>query len=193
MLSRKFILESSLIACAFLAVLDARVLATSSVSRSGVRDRSHELFLTNRILHRSARHYKRSVAFTASENVSIDFETMIGRLDDGSYPWKQNVVTTVFWIGEQAAGRNPVSNIQSAWDISWGLHYGGDDNPTERANFIPTKFIPRQNPFYIALPYNDVSHINYCESASVINVNYVSHGAWMQERQQLSMRNARMQ
>jgi hypothetical protein len=36
-------------------------------------------------------------------------------------------------------------------------------------------------------------HINYCESASVINVNYVSHGAWMQERQQLSMRNARMQ
>jgi hypothetical protein len=35
--------------------------------------------------------------------------------------------------------------------------------------------------------------INYCESASIINVNDVSHGAWMQERQQLSMRNARMQ
>jgi hypothetical protein len=40
---------------------------------------------------------------------------------------------------------------------------------------------------------NSPRSINYCESASIINVNYVSHGAWMQERQQLSMRNARMQ
>ena len=25
------------------------------------------------------------------------------------YPWKRNIVTTVFWIGEQPSGNNPVS------------------------------------------------------------------------------------
>jgi hypothetical protein len=37
-------------------------------------------------------------------------------------------------------------------------HYGGEDSPTQRVNFLPTGFTPRQNPFYIALPYSDVSH-----------------------------------
>jgi hypothetical protein len=29
--------------------------------------------------------------------------------------------------------------------------------PENRRNFIPARFIPRQNPFYVALPYNDVT------------------------------------
>lgn len=161
MLSRKIrtILEPSLLVCAFLAMLDVKVLAaSSSVSQSGVEDGSKKPFLTNTILQGSARHYKSSTASTPSENASIDFESMIARLEDGPHPWKQNVVTTVFWIGERAAGRNPVPNIRSAWDISWGRHYGGRDKPTRRANFVPTGFIPRQNPFYVALPYNDVNN-----------------------------------
>ena len=28
------------------------------------------------------------------------------------YPWKMNIVTTVFWVGEQASGNNPVPNLQ---------------------------------------------------------------------------------
>ncbi len=34
----------------------------------------------------------------------------------------------------------------------------GDDNPDPagRRNYIPVNFVPRQNPFYVALPYNDV-------------------------------------
>jgi hypothetical protein len=36
-------------------------------------------------------------------------------------------------------------------------HYGGEDSPTRRAGFLPNGFSPRQNPFYIALPYSDVS------------------------------------
>src|SRR2546429_9949615 len=41
------------------------------------------------------------------------------------YPWKTNIVTTVFWIGEQAGGNNPVPNYKSAWDFNWTSNYGG--------------------------------------------------------------------
>jgi len=64
------------------------------------------------------------------------------------YPWKTGIVTTIFSI-EGA----------SAWDPKWRQRYGGVDNPNpdKRHNFIPAGFVPRLNPFYIALPYNDVS------------------------------------
>jgi len=73
------------------------------------------------------------------------------------YPWKKSIVTTVFWIGEQPSGNNPVPNRTSAWDKQWAKNYGGfdDPNPAHRSNYIPVKFTPRQNPFYCALPYND--------------------------------------
>jgi hypothetical protein len=29
------------------------------------------------------------------------------------YPWKKEIVTTVFWIGEQPSGNNPVPNRSS--------------------------------------------------------------------------------
>jgi hypothetical protein len=73
------------------------------------------------------------------------------------YPWKKQIVTTVFWIGEQPSGNNPVPNRSSSWDKDWARSYGGfdDPNPARRSDFIPVKFTPRQNPFYCALPYND--------------------------------------
>lgn len=78
----------------------------------------------------------------------------------GHYPWKMNIVTTIFWIGESAAGNNPVPNFKSSWDANWEGNYGGFDNPNPEArrNYIPVSFVPRQNPFYCALPYNDVTH-----------------------------------
>ncbi len=33
-----------------------------------------------------------------------------------TYPWKRNIMTTVFWIGEAAAQNNPVPNDKSSWD-----------------------------------------------------------------------------
>jgi hypothetical protein len=73
------------------------------------------------------------------------------------YPWKENIVTTVFWIGENPTANNPVPNHASSWDKSWTRNYGGydDPKPSRRSNYIPVKFTPRQNPFYCALPYND--------------------------------------
>jgi len=84
------------------------------------------------------------------------------RKSDASRPrrrsaWKTNIVTTVFWIGEQPGGHNLVPNRTSAWDKEWTKSYGGfdDPNPAYRKNYVPVKFTPRQNPFYCALPYND--------------------------------------
>jgi hypothetical protein len=75
------------------------------------------------------------------------------------YPWKRNIVTTVFWVGERPTANNPVPNHKSSWDGNWASNYGGydDPDPARRKNFAPAKFTPRQNPFYIALPYNDVT------------------------------------
>ena len=73
------------------------------------------------------------------------------------FPWKSQIVTTVFWIGEKPSGNNPVPNRISSWDKEWTKNYGGldDPDPARRSNYIPVKFTPRQNPFYCALPYND--------------------------------------
>lgn len=73
------------------------------------------------------------------------------------FPWKKDIVTTVFWIGEQPTANNPVPNRASSWDKNWTRSYGGFDNPNpaQRHDFIPVKFVPKQNPFYCALPYND--------------------------------------
>ena len=77
------------------------------------------------------------------------------------YSWKNNIVTTVFWIGEQAGGNNPVPNNRS---------YGGFDTPdrSDRRNYIPISFVPHENPFYCALPYNDVTHGQFKPEAPLV-------------------------
>ncbi len=82
----------------------------------------------------------------------------------GLYPWKLNIVTTIFWVGESASQNNPVHNFSSSWDRDWHLNFGGYDNPDPASRrrlpeggTIPGKFLPQQNPFYFALPYNDVT------------------------------------
>ncbi|MEY2555318.1 MAG: hypothetical protein QOJ36_434 [Verrucomicrobiota bacterium] len=86
------------------------------------------------------------------------------------FAWKTNIVTTVFWVGEQAGGNNPVPNFRSSWDLNWQANYGGFDNPekSERRNYIPVSFVPRQNPFYFALPYNDVTHGQFKPEAPLV-------------------------
>jgi len=56
--------------------------------------------------------------------------------------------------------------------LGFGIpNYGGldDPDPSARRNYIPVAFIPRQNPFYCALPYNDVANGKFKpEAPSVI-------------------------
>jgi hypothetical protein len=79
-------------------------------------------------------------------------------------------VTTTFWVGENATKNNPVPNHASSWDGKWAQNYGGLDDPDRkaRANFIPVKFTPRQNPFYVALPYNDINKNGHKPEASFV-------------------------
>jgi hypothetical protein len=92
------------------------------------------------------------ISYTPAPNSAPPFNTPAER-----FPWKKEIVTTVFWIGEKPSANNPVPNRSSSWDANWTKNYGGFDDPekSHRHDFIPAKFTPRQNPFYCALPYND--------------------------------------
>lgn len=81
------------------------------------------------------------------------------------YPWKTHITATIFWCGEQPTQNNPTPNCKSSWDTKWAENFGGydDPDPSKRianhatGEFRPKNFIPKLNPFYIALPYNDVA------------------------------------
>jgi hypothetical protein len=70
--------------------------------------------------------------------------------------WKRNVVATVFWVGEKPTENNPTPNNKSAWDRNWEVNFGGYDDPNSREGYLPKGFNPGLNPFYVALPYNDI-------------------------------------
>lgn len=70
--------------------------------------------------------------------------------------WRGNVVATIFWVGEEPTVNNPTPNHASAWDPNWESNFGGYDDPKRRDGLLPAGFVPELNPFYIALPYNDI-------------------------------------
>jgi hypothetical protein len=92
------------------------------------------------------------------------------RLDAGKFPWRRSIVTTTFWIGERPTKNNPTPNHISSWDMNWARNYGGTDHPEAamRVNYAPAKFTPKQNPFYVALPYNDVTREGYKPEAEQV-------------------------
>ncbi len=69
-----------------------------------------------------------------------------------SYIWHDNVLATQFYIGETGP------NGTTAWDCHAVNHYGGIDSPFGRNGYLPT-FIPKENPFYLALPYTDIGQV----------------------------------
>ena len=110
---------------------------------------------------------EKAIQQTRPPTVSVPTAPILGF---GKYPWHRNIMTTIFWIGERPSARNPVPNNRSAWDANWYRNYGGYDNPDpkRRRNFIPIGLTPRQNPFYCALPYCDVSRGNTKSEASKV-------------------------
>jgi hypothetical protein len=72
-----------------------------------------------------------------------------------SNPFKVTM-TTLFWVGEPSNEENAfIPNDQSYWDKDWQENYGGVDDPEQRDRHWPAGFTPRQNPFYVALPYGE--------------------------------------
>lgn len=119
--------------------------------------------------------YSKKLRESVLTNTGLKTPETIGQVDppkEGAdrYPWKMGIVTTTFWVGEQPTKNNPVPNHVSSWDRKWAYNYGGLDDPNKanRANYIPVKFTPRQNPFYIALPYNDLTNKGHKAEASKV-------------------------
>jgi hypothetical protein len=73
-----------------------------------------------------------------------------------SYGWLHQISTTVFWVGELATENTPTPNLASAWNPHWMQSFGGVDHPYKRSGYSPAGFVPQENPFYFALPYNDL-------------------------------------
>jgi hypothetical protein len=70
-------------------------------------------------------------------------------------------MTTLFWVGEPSTDENDfIPNDQSYWDKDWQANYGGVDDPERRNGHWPADFTPKQNPFYVALPFGEFTERN---------------------------------
>jgi hypothetical protein len=86
-----------------------------------------------------------------------------------SYPEHTRIVATTFWVGEIFDPTAPDgSQVTSSYDPRWLADYGGCDGvvvagvcgtqPRTTGNgFFPTRMTPRQNPFYLDLPFDDLN------------------------------------
>jgi hypothetical protein len=73
------------------------------------------------------------------------------------FPLHRAINATFFWVGEPAGPDNGfIANTSSAWEGHWMQNFGGIDDPNARAGFLPAGFTPTENPFYVALPYDDL-------------------------------------
>ena len=85
------------------------------------------------------------------------------------YPIHKDVTTTIFWVGEEESPENDyISNDQSAWSKNWLEDFGGVDSPDSRKGYHPQDFVPKENPFYIALPYYDFEGRQHKENIKLI-------------------------
>jgi hypothetical protein len=124
----------------------------------------------------------------------VNVPTVAGAEERTHYPWKTNIVTTLFWIGSAKGAKK--ANAASCWDPAWEKHFGGYDNPApaRRHAFIPVGFVPRLNPFYVALPYNDVAHGAIKPEAKVVipwfKEDFVQDGQSVCRNRWVKIRNA---
>jgi hypothetical protein len=74
-----------------------------------------------------------------------------------TYPWKTGIITTMFWIGEGSTPISSTTNVQSSWDEDWMSNNHGSDSPYNRNGYASGSHASTLNPFYIALPFNDLA------------------------------------
>ena len=117
------------------------------------------------------------VFLACSDTAAGESPTLRGR----QYPWHTDIVATTFWVGEVFDPNAPDgSQVISTYDSQWLAHYGGCDGveadgvcgtePRSAVNgFFPTGMTPRQNPFYLDLPFDDVNDpIGFQQRADVV-------------------------
>jgi len=109
----------------------------------------------------------RKVTKQKSNNSKLESETS----PEKPYPIHKRIKTTFFYIGEKDIYKSGViDNGSSAWTEDWVKAYGGIDFPDKRDGYFPAGFIPKENPFYFALPYNDVTNHGHKESVKSIHI-----------------------
>jgi hypothetical protein len=81
----------------------------------------------------------------------------LSRRPKNIYPWKTRIYTTKFWIGEGSTTISSTDNVESAWDENWRTSNNGTDTPDDRDGYAPAHHIAGINPFYVALPFNDLA------------------------------------
>jgi hypothetical protein len=117
---------------------------------------------------------------SAASLVSLAAAAPMGR----SYPIHTSIVSTTFWVGEIFdPNASDGSQMISTYDSDWYAHYGGCDGvnsgtgvkrcQTEKrtaANgFFPLHIAPKENPFYLDLPFDDLNNRTaFRERATVI-------------------------
>ncbi|GAA3865579.1 hypothetical protein GCM10022381_06610 [Leifsonia kafniensis] len=86
-----------------------------------------------------------------------------------SHPLHTGIVATTFWVGEIFdANAEDGSQMLSTFDANWFENFGGCDGVatsgtcstetrTAANGFFPSSMTPKQNPFYLDLPYDDVN------------------------------------
>jgi hypothetical protein len=87
-----------------------------------------------------------------------------------SYASHRSIVATTFWVGEVFdPSASDGSQVISTYDSKWMEHYGGCDGvvrsgrcetePRTAANdYFPSSIKPKQNPFYLDLPFDDINN-----------------------------------
>jgi hypothetical protein len=110
------------------------------------------------------------------------------------YPLHTGIVSTTFWVGEIFdPTASDGSQVYSTYDTIWETHYGGCDGVlvnnvcqteprTAANNYFPTHMTPRENPFYLDLPFDDLNDATaYAERGSVVpwasQAPYAGHAA----------------
>src|ERR1700733_12767235 len=97
-----------------------------------------------------APHLPQSSNQDADKNTTYEVKLMVSEQNF------KRTMTTIFWIGEDANAENAfIPNYESYWDPNWLSNFGGVDSPDDRNGYMPAAFTPRQNPFYIALPFGE--------------------------------------
>jgi peptidoglycan hydrolase-like protein with peptidoglycan-binding domain len=109
---------------------------------------------------------------------SIPIPTPIAPSSESKYSLHTNITAAVFWVGEPVGNGSSEDNALSAWDDEWQKNYGGYDDYQNRNGYYPAGFVPKENPFYLDLPFNDFNDNGTRKSNAYQIVPWANEKTW---------------
>jgi hypothetical protein len=106
-----------------------------------------------------------------------------------TYPLHAGVPASVFRVGVALPGQGvDGQSLSSGWDRSWAAHYGGCDGygsvgascrsdlaARTAPDWFPVALVPKENPYYVGLPYNDVGDPDRAAVPWAYDPGYAEH------------------